>query len=311
MRVVRPPEIRAAVSLSEAISAMRDAVVAQARGECDTPMPMHLSVGGPDAEVHVKSSYRRGGAFWALKAAGSFPGRAARGLSSGTGCILLCDAATGDPVALFLDEGWLTDVRTAAVAAMAAATLARRDTVLGILGSGVQARLQARLHAEVLSLERVIVWGRSPERAAACRDDVAAALSGADVRVASTPAEVARSARLVVTATSARSPLLRALDVRPGTLISAVGSDSVGKQELDPEILRQAGLLLVDSRAQCEKLGELQHARSETARAVELGAFCAAPRAADPDAVVVCDFTGLGVEDLAIAELAYRRLSPV
>ena len=310
MRIVRLPEIQKALPLSEVIAAMRDAVVAQARGECDTPMPMHLSVGGAESEVHIKSSYRRGGSFWALKAAGSFPQRAGRGLSPGTGCILLCDAATGDPAALFLDEGWMTDARTAAVAAMTAASLGRRDRVLGILGSGTQARLQARLHAEVLPLERVLLWGRSPDRAAACRDEIAAALPNLDVRVAGSPAEVAATARLVIAATASRAPLLSAADVRPGTLVEAVGSDSAGKQELDPEILRRAALLLVDSRAQCEKLGELQHARSETGRAVELGAYAADPRPPAPDAVVVADFTGLGVEDLAIAELAFRRLAP-
>ena len=310
MRVVRLPEIRKALSFADVIAAMRDAVVAQARGECDTPMPMHLSVGGPDAEVHVKSSYRRGGSFWALKAAGSFPGRAPRGLSPGTGCILLCDAATGDPAALFLDEGWMTDARTAAVAAMTAAVLRRRDAVLGILGSGTQARLQALLHAEVLPLARVVLWGRSSERARACRDEIAAALPNVDVQVADSPAEVASAARLVVTVTSARAALLPAGDVRPGTLVEAVGSDSTGKQELDPELLRRAALLLVDSRSQCEKLGELQHARSEAGRAIEVGAWVADPRAPAADAVIVADFTGLGVEDLAIAELAYRRLPP-
>ena len=308
MRVVSLAEIRRAVSYGELLDAMREAVIAQSRGECDTPMPMHLSVGGRDAEVHIKSSWRRGGPFWAVKAAGSYPGRLARGLPVGNGFVLLTAVETGDPVALFLDEGWMTDVRTAAVAAMATRALSRRDTVLGILGTGAQARLEAALHAEVLPLERVVLWGRSRERAEACRSEIAAGLPSVAVRVAGSPAAVARGARVVVTATASRAPLLAEADIRPGTLLLAVGSDSPGKQELDPAILRRTGLLLVDSIAQCERLGELQHARDQKGRAVELGAFCAAPSRAETDAVVACDFTGLGVEDLAIAELAYRRL---
>jgi ornithine cyclodeaminase len=100
---------------------------------------------------------------------------------------------------------------------------------------------------------------------------------------------------------------LKIADVQPGTHISAVGSDGPGKQELDPAILRKAGLLLADSRPQCEKLGELQHAGSEWHRAREIGEFCLNPSKLAPDAISVCDFTGLGVEDLYIAEYCYER----
>jgi ornithine cyclodeaminase len=95
--------------------------------------------------------------------------------------------------------------------------------------------------------------------------------------------------------------------LQPGTHISAVGSDSPGKQELDPDILRAAALLLADSRRQCEKLGELQHAPDQWARAVELGSFCESRAPWDRSGITVCDFTGLGVEDLYIAEYCYER----
>ena len=96
-----------------------------------------------------------------------------RGLPTGNGMMLLSSAQTGEPVALLADAGHLTDVRTAAVAAMVARELGRRDTVIGILGTGIQARLQAQMHAEVLDLETVWIWGRTPERAAECRRDLA------------------------------------------------------------------------------------------------------------------------------------------
>lgn len=112
-----------------------------------------------------------------------------------------------------------------------------------------------------------------------------------------------------MTATASRAPLLVFGDLLPGTHVSAVGSDTPGKQELDAEILRRASLLLVDSLAQCAKLGELQHAPSEKARAIEIGAFCAAPSTFDRGGITVADFTGLGVEDLYIAEACATRLS--
>jgi ornithine cyclodeaminase len=302
MRVVGPEEIRRAIGLSESIEAMREAVIAQSRGECDTPMPMHLDLSaGGGGEVHIKSSYRRGGSHFALKMAGSYVDRP-------YGAILLVSIVTGETLAYFDDGGHLTDLRTAAVAAMVARELGRADTSLGILGTGVQARLQARLHAEVLKLDRVTVWGRNPDHLAACVRELGVSL-GVRTVAAESPADVAQSATLIVTATASRQPLLRAEDIRPGTHISAVGSDTPGKQELDAEILRKAALVLVDSLAQCCKLGELQHAPSEADRAIEIGAFCASPVAFDRGGITVADFTGLGAEDLFIAEACHGRLA--
>lgn len=302
MRIVGQDEIRRSVDFARAIAAMREAVIAQSRGDLDTPMPMHLDLSaGGGGEVHIKSSYRKGGRHFALKIAGSYAKRP-------YGSIVLVSVDTGETVAFFDDGGHLTDLRTAAVSAMVAKELGRSDSVLGILGAGVQARLQAELHAAVLPLTEVHVWGRSPERAAACVREIGVRLPGVRVVASPSPAEVAAAARLLVTATASREPLLTAADVRPGTHVSAVGSDSPGKQELDPEILRRASLLLCDSLAQCARLGELQAALSEKPRAIELGVFCAAPRDYDRAGVSVADFTGLGAEDLYIAEACLHSL---
>ncbi len=293
----------------EAIEEMRAALVAQARGECDTPMPMHLGIAEERAEVHVKSSYRRGGDYFAVKVAGGFPRNPERGLPVGDGLIALFSAATGEPLALLLDRGFLTDARTAAVAALMARELGRRDRTLGILGTGVQARLQARFHAAVLDLEEIRVWGRDPERVAACLEDLGRIVPRARLGAAGSPAELAGWTRLLVTVTASRRPLVAAGDVAPGTHVSAVGSDTPGKQELEPALLERAELLLVDSRAQCERLGELQHAPALAARAVEAGAWLESPRKPAADAVTVCDFTGLGVEDLFVARYVYEKLA--
>ena len=306
MRIVQLPEIRRALQYPAIIDRMRSALIAYSRGECDTPMPMHLEL-PHNAEVHMKSSYRRGGPYFALKIASTFPGNASRGLPAGSGMVLLSSAETGEPVAFLADAGHLTDVRTAAAAALVARELGRRDTVLGILGTGIQARLLAGMHAEILDLAGIVIWGRTPDRTEECRRDLQALLPDTEISVAGSPAAVAGRARLIATATAARQPLLRARDVEAGTHISAVGSDSPGKQELDPEILGRAALLLADSRRQCEKLGELQHAPDQWARAIEIGEFFAAPATVAPGDLTVCDFTGLGAEDLYIAEYCYER----
>src|SRR6266550_2705119 len=166
MQILDLPEIRRTLNYREVIGRMRDALIASSRGECDTPMPMHLDIADQRAEVHMKSSYRRGGRYFALKIAATFPG------SVGNGMMLLSSAETGEPVAFLADRGHLTDVRTAAVSAMVARELGRGDRVLGIIGTGIRARLTATLHAAVLHLERIVIWGRSRERAEECAAEV-------------------------------------------------------------------------------------------------------------------------------------------
>lgn len=293
MRILTLDQIRSRLDDLAVIDRMRAALIAQSRGECETPMPMHLDP--PGGEVHMKSSYRRGGKYFVLKMASTFHG-------IGQGMMLLASAETGQPVAYLDDAGHLTDVRTAAVAAMVARELRRTDQTIGILGTGVQARLTARFHARVLPLKRIYLWGRNADRAADCAHELRNVVP--DVAVLSSPTAVAAATRLIVTATASRSPLLAASDIEDGTHISAVGADAPGKQELDPEILRRAELLLVDSLRQCEKLGELQHAPDQNGRAIEIGDFCEKRFAARNS---VADFTGLGVEDLFIAESVYEK----
>ena len=132
MRVVGAEEIRRAIDPAEAVAAMREAVVAQSRGDCDTPMPMHLDLAsGGGGEVHIKSSYRKGGPRFALKIAGSYAKRP-------YGSIVLVSVESGETIAFFDDGGYLTDLRTAAVSELVARELGREDRVLGILGTGVQ-----------------------------------------------------------------------------------------------------------------------------------------------------------------------------
>jgi ornithine cyclodeaminase len=303
------PTITEAIDDARLIDLMRDALVAQSAGMCQTPMPMHLDVEPESAEVHMKSSYRRGGRFLALKLASTFPGNLARGLSTGNGIMLLISAETGAPVAILADEGHLTDVRTAAVTAMVTRELGRRDRVLGIVGSGIQARLQVRFHAAVLPLEEVIVWGRDPGRAESCVRDIAKA-TGVAARTVRSPAEVAGAARLVVTCTASRAPLLERADLLRGTHVNAVGADGPGKRELSPEVVRSAAPVLVDSLAQCLRLGETQHAPDVAERAIEIGTWCTMSPSERPPAgeLSLADFTGLGVEDLYIAEHVYLRV---
>lgn len=307
MIVIDRESILSSVVFSEVIDSMGDALIAQARGECETPMPMHIDVSAENAEVHIKASYRHGGKYFGMKVASTFPNNLQRDITVGPGAMMLFSAETGEPVALLCDNGYLTDVRTAAVGALVARQIGRTDEVIGIIGAGIQGRFQAMMLAEVLPLKKILFYEIDAERAKLYISEMAKALPAVEVSQCGSPAEVAHNCKLIVTVTPARQPHFMLADVQPGTHINAVGADSVGKNEHDGEILRAASLLLVDSLSQCERLGELQHVPDMKGKAIEIGAFCEKPVEFDKDGITLCDMTGLGAEDLAIAQYCYEK----
>jgi ornithine cyclodeaminase len=213
------------------------------------------------------------------------------------GMVVVFDAATGAPTALLLDGGFLTDQRTGAAGGVAARHLAPEhvDTV-AVVGTGIQARKQIEALREVRTAGEVRVWGRNAEHAASAAADVGG--------VATTTVEEAiRGADVVITCTASTEVLVRSEWVADGAHVTAVGSDGVGKQELDPELLRRADVLAVDSLEQCRRIGELQHALDVEARAVELGRISsgASPGRTAASQLTVCDLTGVGVQDVAAA----------
>jgi ornithine cyclodeaminase len=302
--------IRRAVGPAGAVAAIRDAFRADGDGRTVVPAVINLAIPGRHGEVHVKSAYIEGVAHIAVKVASGFYENPRRGLPSGSGLMILLDAATGFPVALLFDNGFLTDIRTGAAGAVAAEHLARaRLSTVGVLGTGVQARHQIACLREVRRFDRVLAWGRDPDRLARYCRDVRDA-HRLEAEPCQTPERVVREADLVVTTTPSREPLVRADWLRAGQHITAVGADSPGKQELDPACLARADLVVVDRLAQCAAFGELQHVPNRSRDAVcELGEIVAGrrPGRTNEKQITIADLTGVGFQDTAIASLAFER----
>lgn len=315
VRVVGEPEILAAVSVAAAIDAVAGAFAALARGEARLPDVINLDIPESRGEVHVKGAHLAGAPYYAFKLATGFYGNRERGLPTGGGLVLVGDAATGFPVALLLDDGYLTELRTGAAGAVAARHMARqRLSKVAVIGAGVQARFQLRCLAAVRELPSIAVWSRSPERAKACASEVAAEL-GVEIAAAPTVEAAVRDADLVVTVTPSREPLVRAEWLAPGVHVTAVGSDGPAKQELDVGVLARADRVIADHLGQCLRLGEIHHAVAAGAISQadvtgELGDVVMghiAGRESD-DEITVCDLTGVGVQDAAIAAAAMTAL---
>jgi ornithine cyclodeaminase/alanine dehydrogenase-like protein (mu-crystallin family) len=308
------PQIRGVVTPSLAVASMRDAFRADGERRTNVPAVINLIVRGPGGEpageFHVKTAYISGVGYIAVKIASGFAANVDRGLPAGSGMMAVFDAATGLPAALLLDNGFLTDIRTGAAGAVAAEVLARESIdVVGVLGSGLQARWQIACLREVRSFSRIVAWSRSRERLEAYCAETAARW---DLEVSAAPdvEMVCRSADLLVTATAAREPLVRAAWLRPGMHVTALGSDSPGKQELEAACLARADLIAVDRVEQCAAFGELAHAESgRRCGVITLGEIVAGRRAGrtDDTQITIADLTGVGFQDTAIASSFLTR----
>jgi ornithine cyclodeaminase/alanine dehydrogenase-like protein (mu-crystallin family) len=329
--ILRQPEIRALLDPRACIAAMEHAFAAYSTGRAQLPSVIHLNipedVSANDApgnaalknrgEIHVKAGYLNGGPYYAVKIVSGFLNNPRLGLPANDGMIVLFDARTGAPAAVLLDNGFITDLRTGAAGAVAAKHLARQKiSAVAVIGTGGQARYQV----EMLALERafgeVRVWGRDQNQAQACADDLAKCrcIPACNFAISESVQEAVADADVVITVTASREPLLRAAWLKPGATVIAVGSDGPDKQELDVDVLARADKVVADSIVQCLRLGEIHHAVERGAITkekiyAELGEITAGlkPGRTSEDEIIVCDLTGVGVQDVAAASLVMKK----
>ncbi|MGZ4152062.1 MAG: ornithine cyclodeaminase family protein [Actinomycetota bacterium] len=310
--LLREPEVRAALDMPSLIEAMGRALDAYSAGRAELPNVIHLDVPEAGGEIHVKAGHLHGAARYAVKVSSGFSSTDPPSID---GLVMVFDASTGALAALLLDGGYVTDARTGAAGGLAASLLApERIGTVGVLGTGLQARYQLDALAAVRSFDRVRVWGRNADHARTCVEDLRARLlPAADIEAAATPRDAVVGSDVVITCTASTEPLVRAEWLRPGMHVTAVGSDGPAKRELEVDVLARADLVVVDSRDQCVRLGELHHAVDagvvKAEDAVELGDIAggrAKGRTSD-DQLTVCDLTGVGVQDVAAAALVLER----
>lgn len=315
VRILTEGELRSAVPLDgDAVDAVEQGFRALAGGGVVMPPILSMEIADANGEVDVKTAYVPGVASFAIKVSPGFFDNPALGLPSTSGLMILFSSRTGQIEAILLDNGYLTDVRTAAAGAVAARHLAREDAATAaILGTGVQARMQLSALTLVRPIRRAVFWGRDAAKAEAAAREVADAL-GIDARAEPDAAIAVVEADVIVTTTPAREPVLRADWLRAGQHVTAMGSDQHTKNELEPACLARADRYVPDRLAQTRALGELRSAIAAGVIAAdadfpELGAIAAgtAPGRRTPDEITIADLTGTGVQDTVIATLARRR----
>jgi len=312
--VLTKEEIESVLTIEDAIDAVEDGFKAYNSGKAMIPFPVALQVPDHNGDIHIKPGYIKGYSTYTIKVASGFYDNPKLGLPTSHGMLILFDSRTGFPLCFEVDRCYLTDLRTAAAGAVAARALAKKSIDrVAIIGTGTQARLQIQALSKVRKFKELRVWGRNPENVSKYVKDMEKLLK---VRVvpAATIEDAVAGSDIVVTATMSTKPLVMASWVGPGVHITAMGSDSPEKQELDSLLLKKADKIVVDSLKQCAKLGEVHHALEERAiieRDVhaELGEVLLGtkPGRQSDDEITVCDLTGIAVQDVVTSQLVYER----
>lgn len=310
--VINLDQIKSVINRVDLVSEMEKGFVQYSNGNAVIPPIGELIFEEPKGEAHIKYGYIKKDDYYVIKVASGFYSNSELGLPSSQGVMLLFEQKTGVLKAILLDEGYLTDLRTAAAGALAAKYYSpKKINAIGIIGTGIQARLQLNYLQQYTPCNKVWLWGRSKENVDQFVHDFG---SKFDIHIASTPSDVARNANLIVTTTPSETPLLNAEDIQKGTHITAVGSDTSNKQELDSQILNKADLLIADSHLQSQSRGEIYQAVSNgvihRAKVIELGLAIQRPelQRSNDEQITLVDLTGIAVQDIMIATAVYKNI---
>jgi alanine dehydrogenase len=310
--LLRRSDVAALLGVEECIAAVERAFMLHAQGKTTPPgiLGIHAQGGG----FHIKAGLLDlGRTYFAAKTNANFPQNMSRfGLPLIQGTIVLCDGENGYPLAL-MDSMELTIIRTGAATGLAAKYLARPDAkVATVCGCGNQGRISLRALAQVRPLTRAYAFDIDEEEAGRFAIELSREL-GIEVRGVSDLAKAVAESDICVTCTPSREPFLKREYVSRGTFVAAVGADSEGKQELEPELLKSSKVV-VDLLEQCAAIGELHHAiekglitRSDVH--AELGEVIAGKKEGrtSEDEVIIFDSTGTALQDVAAAAIVYEK----
>ncbi|BDP43654.1 cyclodeaminase (plasmid) [Deinococcus aetherius] len=315
VRIIGADELRAAVRFEDLIEPVSRAFREASAGLAENGLIVTFPGERPDlGDVYVKTGVLRGHRVYIVKVSPWFALNVERGQPQG-GFIGVFDSGTGHTLAILNEEHYLSDIRTAAAGSLAARVLAPAHVgTAAVLGAGVQAYWQPQALYRERPFETLLIWARTPEKASALAARLAPVLPGVDILVSDNLERTVREADVLITATQAREPLVRGEWLREGQHITAVGADDATKCELDAATLKRARVF-VDDRQTAAANGDVYHAVQAGGYtpgdvAGEIGEVLAGRKAGRISAgdITVAKFVGIGVQDLAAAEVALEKL---
>ena len=315
IKILTETELRNTIPLDiKVIDCIENAFSELASGKVIMPPILSMPIKEYNGEIDVKTAYLPGINSFALKASPGFFDNPKIGLPSTSGLMILFSCKTGVLEALLLDNGYLTDIRTAAAGAVAARHLSRLDSSnVCVIGAGTQAKLQLTALNLVRPIQYANIWARNFEKASLVAEELSIKL-GFQIQASNNISEAVKNADIVVTTTPSTEPILKADWLHPGLHITAMGADQHTKNELDPQCLKLADLYVADSISQTVKQGELRAALdakiiSSEENFPELGKIINKTEKgrSTPKDITIVDLTGTGAQDTAIATYALKK----
>ncbi len=310
--IIDLPSIQEYLKTIDPIPLIEEGFVAYSSRKAVIPSIGELLFENPPGEVHIKYGYLKETPYYVIKIASGFYENPKLGLRSSQGLMMLFSQRTGELLAILLDDGHLTDIRTTIASMITLKYLAPENvSAIGIIGTGTQARLQLEFLHQVSDCKNIIIWGRNKSSCLAFQKEFQN--SSFNIRVANSISSLAQSCSVIITTTPSTIPLLQYEDLSPGTHITAIGSDTSEKIELSPLIIKNADLVISDSVSQSQSRGEVYQARKHGGlnekKLIELGALIQSPsqgRVNDKQ-LTVADLTGVAVQDIMIASAIFNH----
>lgn len=304
-------EVKSVMDMRSDMQVVESAFRQHGLGKVQMPPKSYLYYTAYNGDLRTMPAYLEEEDITGVKIVNVHPGNPARGLPTVMALIVLISPETGAPVAI-MDGTYLTDIRTGAAGGIAAKYLARKDSkVIGMVGTGNQAKTQLEALLEVFKPELVRITSRTKESCNQFIQETANFVS-CEVRYEENIEEVC-DCDILVTTTPSRKPIVKAKWIKEGTHINAIGADAVGKEELDPELLIRSKIV-VDDIVQALHSGEVnvplsKHYISENDIHAQLGEVITGskPGRTSEDEITIFDSTGLAIQDVASAHLVYER----
>jgi len=310
MHILYKKTIKNILEQLDLVPMIEEGFMAYSQGKSIVPPVGELTFDQPPGDVHIKYGYIIGKTYYVIKIASGFWENEKYGIPNGQGMMLIFEQKTGQPRAILLDDAMLTDIRTAIAGQICAQRLSNNIRKIGIIGTGLQARLQVEYLSKITDCKDVLVWGRNTKKMNLYKDDMKKL--GFEVVSAESAKSVASECNLIITATASNEPLLNKNDILNGTHITAMGSDTPGKRELGPGIIKSADLVVADSIDQCQERGEIACALRDgdisKQQIVELGDVLSGKKLGrqNEKQITVADLTGVAVQDIQIATAVFK-----
>ncbi|MDI9356388.1 MAG: hypothetical protein QM536_05105 [Chitinophagaceae bacterium] len=288
------------------IPIIEEGFVSYSTGKAVIPPVAEILFENPKGETHIKYGYIKGQYYFVIKIASGFYENPKMGISSSQGLMLLFHQKTGQLLSVLLDEGYLTDIRTAIASMITLKYLAPKEVdYIGIIGTGIQAHLQLKYLEQVHTCKNIIIWGRNKEKCFAYQKHFQD--GPFQIKIANSISKLAEECKIIITTTPSEQPLLQEEYIQNGTHITAIGSDTPHKNELSSALLKKSDIIVSDSIVQSNTRGEIFQAREKNlldeSKIIELGNLIQNPKMgrSNKEQISIADLTGVAVQDISIA----------